>query len=132
MANDEAAKKKAKLAKLLQEFEGEDLTEILSENLDASTKRALAPKAAAADPAKKEFQEALVETLTADDVTKLKKWADEGRQAHVCRVSGPSPKGMKDGLGGTYDRLTIVFQFSSEKIRDKAREDRKAKETAQE
>ena len=121
-SNDEAKKKK--LAKLLGEFSAEDLGEILSEELDATTRRKI-KGTAIADPAKLAMHEKLSGQIDKADTTNLAAWV-AGKDSRSCSLNGASPAGMDDGLGGKFDKMSIIFHFSSEKLRKKNLDARKA------
>lgn len=121
MEND--ARKK-KLAKMLGEFDQSELAEILSSELDASTRRQIKGPVTAADPNKAKLHGKIAAQIDVDDVKNLANWT-EGKDSRSCSLNGAAPGEMADGIGGKYDKMSIIFRFSSEKLRSKAVEARK-------
>jgi hypothetical protein len=121
--NDEAKKKK--LAKMLAEFSADELGDILSEELNAETRKKIKGTSATADPAKAELHNKLSGQIDKADTAKLAEWV-AGKDSRSCSLNGPAPKGMDDGKGGKFDKMSIIFRFSSEAIRKENLDKRKA------
>lgn len=126
--NDEARQaelKKKKLAKLLGEFSADELGGILTEELDATTRRKIKGGGGGGDPVKTAMHTKLSGQIDKADTENIASWV-AGKDSRSCSLNGPSPEGMDDGKGGTYDKMSIIFRFSSEAIRKENLDARKA------